>query len=69
MVKLINAGELADALEREERLRQALEWALGARGEFRLRKKGEWQFWWRKELMKRAGLAWDGGKFIDVVPK
>lgn len=49
-----------------EKYRQALEWALGANGKFRQRPVGAGQYWWRKELKERAGLEWDGEKFIDV---
>lgn len=41
------------------RYERALRWALGELGEFRHREDGEGAFWWRTELQKRAGLAWD----------
>ena len=53
-------------LKREKRLRQALEWALGVRGDFKIRREGDGPFWWRNELQKRAGLKWNGKKFFSV---
>jgi hypothetical protein len=50
----------------EIRFRHAIEWALGVRGNFKQRKEGDGPFWWRSELQKRAGLKWDGEKFINV---
>lgn len=65
--RLMLGDGLAAALERGERLRAAVEWALGARGDFRARnEKIEGPYWWRKELLDRAGLKWDGEKFIDA---
>lgn len=48
------------------RFRHAIEWALGIRGHFKQRGVGDGPLWWRKELQKRAGLKWDGKKFVDV---
>ena len=48
------------------RLRLAIEWALGVGEEFKPRKKGGGPYWWRDELEQRAGLKWDGEKFVDV---
>lgn len=46
------------ALEEEiERLREAIFWACGVNGTFRLREDGEGQFWWRKELRELAGIS------------
>jgi len=49
-----------------KRFRHAIEWALGAYEDFKIRKEGDGPFWWRKELQKRAGLKWEGEKFIGV---
>lgn len=49
--------ELARRAEANERLRDAILWALGENGEFRLGEVGEGAFWWRKELRRRAGEA------------
>lgn len=62
---LIVAEALATEHSRAERYKHALAWALGSNGEFRARELGEGAFWWRKELQARAGLEWDGRKFID----
>jgi hypothetical protein len=40
-----------------ERLREAIFWACGVGGEFRLREDNEGAFWWRKELMERSGIS------------
>ena len=48
------------------RLRLAIEWALGAGENFKPCKKGDGPYWWRAELQQRAGLKWDGEKFIDI---
>ena len=39
------------------RLREAIKWALGERGNFALRKPGRRVFWWRTELRQRAFVA------------
>ena len=46
--------QLAEREQEVERLREAVYWALGMRGAFRLRADGEGAFWWRKELRRRA---------------
>ena len=51
--------------EEHEKYLAAIEWALGTNGEFRERRDGEGPYWWRKELMLRAGLKWSGEKFTD----
>lgn len=52
---------LRDALARRiaegERLREAIEWALGECGDFPPRQEGEGAYWWRAELRKRAALV------------
>lgn len=45
-------------------LEAAITWALGAGEPFPLREAGQGAYWWRSELQKRAGLKWDGEKFI-----
>jgi len=52
-----------EIMRERTRYLHALEWALGARDEFKLRPEGAGQFWWREELQGRAGLKWDGKKF------
>jgi hypothetical protein len=56
----------ADAM-RAARWRDALVWALGAHETdgFRERYAGDPPYWWRSELRERAGLEWDGERFID----
>ena len=63
MKKKIIGGQVQPVVRR---FRCAIEWALGVRGHFKQRKEGDGPFWWRNELQKRAGLKWDGEKFIDV---
>jgi hypothetical protein len=50
--------------------RDALVWALGAHETdgFRERCVNEDAYWWRTELRERAGLKWDGEKFVDRAP-
>jgi hypothetical protein len=50
-------SDRASAAEaRAERLREAILWADGRIGEWPERQPGEGAFYWRKELMRRAGL-------------
>ncbi len=49
-----------------ERLRAALEWALGTNGDFPGRKDGEGVYWWRILLRGRLGWKWDGKRWIDA---
>lgn len=51
---------------RTERLMDAITWALGANGDFAERGPNDAAFWWRSELRRRAGLDWDGEKYVDV---
>ena len=44
------AGQAAEI----ERLRDAINWALGSNGDFRPREPGEGPYWWRKELSART---------------
>ena len=47
-----------DTLRAEnERLREAIAWALGENGDFRVREDGEGRYWWRTELRARASGA------------
>lgn len=53
-----NRTDEIDRLRAEnERLREAIFWACGVNGTFRLREDGEGQFWWRKELRELAGIS------------
>lgn len=46
------------ALEAEvARLRDAILWACGVRGEFPIRREGQGAYYWRKELRERAGIS------------
>jgi hypothetical protein len=64
---------VAESLDSQEaRYFHALRWALGVNGEFPTRKDGQGAYWWRTELQRRAGLYWDGKRFIDergIVPR
>lgn len=56
-----------DFLEAENlRLRRAIEWALGAREDFEPQGESKAKYWWRKELSERAGLVWDGERYVDA---
>jgi hypothetical protein len=49
------AAQRSAALEKEiATLKSAISWALGEIGDFRPRKSGEPQYWWRKELRQKA---------------
>lgn len=54
------------ALTREpnQRLQDAIAWALGAKDDFQPRQDGDGPYWWRKELAERAGAKWDGDKYV-----
>ena len=58
-VELVPAGST-------ERLMDAITWALGANGDFAERGPNDAAFWWRSELRRRAGLDWDGEKYVEV---
>lgn len=56
-----------DALAaRVEQMRAALAWALGTNGDFREQRTTEGRYWWRGELAERAGLRWDGERWVDA---
>jgi len=57
----LHPHEVVDLLNR---YRDAFTWALGAGDSFPERPEGKGAYWWRSELQKRAGLKWDGEKFI-----
>jgi hypothetical protein len=66
--KLSNAEmELARLQALLDEYMDAITWALGANGDFRSRNDGEGSYWWRKELQERAGLVWNGEKFIQKI--
>ncbi|MEI6165903.1 MAG: hypothetical protein WCS52_01795 [bacterium] len=54
-------GTIIDALhksqKREKEFRKAIMWALGVNGEFPVRTDGAGPYWWRMELMRRAGVS------------
>lgn len=39
------------------RLREAILWACGVRGEFPIRQDGQGAYYWRRELRMRAGIS------------
>lgn len=54
-----HAEERAELLAENERLKDAIRWALGET-DFRGRMEGEkGAFYWRKELRERSGLDWE----------
>lgn len=52
--------------EENEKLRSAIEWALGVGDGFDPRKDGEGAYWWRKGLAERAGLRWNGEEYVSI---
>jgi len=48
---------LRAAQKRERQYRKAIMWACGANGEFAPRPEGAGMYWWRVELMTRAGIS------------
>lgn len=51
---------LRKVMEVNDRYEEAIRWALGERGEFRVRDEGEPAFWWRSELRRRAAIQEKG---------
>lgn len=64
-VKVLRDANLDLAIE-NEKLRSAIEWALGVNGHFGPKPKGKGNYWWRTELRNRAGLQWDGEKYVSI---
>lgn len=58
------AASLPPAAVEPDRLMAAITWALGVGDSFRERNYDEGAYWWRKELAERAGIKWDGTKYI-----
>ncbi len=48
----------------ETRFYDALTWALGANGDFATQGTLDGKYWWRGELAERAGLTWDGARYV-----
>lgn len=46
------------------RMYEALTWALGANGDFRTQRTMEGPYYWRGELAERAGLFWNGERYL-----
>lgn len=55
--------------DREARMLSAINWALGitADGEMPPRAEGQGAYYWRPELMRRAGLEYDGARFVAAL--
>lgn len=53
----------------DRRLFDAIVWALGAHETdgFRESYAGDGPYWWRAELAQRAGLVWDGEKYVAAL--
>lgn len=62
----IAPAQAADALD-AARLWDALVWALGAGDDFPGHDPAKGAYWWRKELAQRAGMEWDGEKFVAAM--
>lgn len=54
-------------LEERDRLRAAIEWALGERDTFTMRVSGLGAFWWRAELRRRAALSTEPAQTTPTV--
>lgn len=50
----LQGEDLVQLQDQNDRLRAAVDWALGCNGDFRPREPGEGAYWWRKELKERT---------------
>ena len=50
-------GELRASKRRERTAMNAIYWALGVIGDYAPRPDGAGPYWWRMELMRRAGIS------------
>ena len=50
-----------------DELLEALNWALGAAGNFKQKPDGAGNYWWRTELRERANLTWDSEKLTHTL--
>jgi hypothetical protein len=64
-----DAGCVMEAAEEIKRLRAAIVWALGAGDEFKPQGTMDGKYWWRGELASRAGLQWNGDKYVTAPPR
>jgi len=55
---------LAQPPAQPDRLYDALCWALGVGDDWKPRPDGAGPFYWRKELAERAGICWDGSRYV-----
>lgn len=51
----------------QDRFYNALTWALGANGAFSPQGTLDGKYWWRGELAERAGLTWDGMRYVPAL--
>jgi hypothetical protein len=56
------AAELLELYAERDRLLSAIRWALGIDGDFPERQEGQGLFWWRRELLERAGLLYGSNR-------
>lgn len=54
-----------EAESRQRRYLRAINWAVGCHGEFRPPAQAP-KYWWRHELVERAGLLYDGERGLYV---
>ena len=64
-----DAGCVMEAAEEIRRLRAAIVWALGAGDEFKPQGTMDGKYWWRGELASRAGMQWNGDKYVTAPPR
>ena len=64
-----DAGCVMEAAEEIKRLRAAIVWALGAGDEFKPQGTMDGKYWWRGELASRAGMQWNGDKYVTAPPR
>lgn len=57
--------------ERNAELERAVVWALGAgkaHEPFPASREGQGAYWWRTTLAQKAGLRWDGERYVSALP-
>ena len=59
-----DCGNIAAVPAQPDRLYDALCWALGVGDDWKPRPDGAGPFYWRKELAERAGICWDGSRYV-----
>ena len=58
--------ELEKVKQNRDVLLKALNWVLGADGDFKQKPDNAGNYWWRTELVERANLIWDSDKLTHI---